>query len=164
MPGSFSITFAACRFYNATAAATLDAMSTLNDADRDLIDCAIEIIRLRYKPGWHAVGAALRTCSGRIVTGVHLEDYVGRAAVCAEAIALGRAVTEHGESRVDTIVAVRQSDYTSEGHKFQIVAPCGMCREMLSDYSPEALVIVPSAKGIKKISIADLLPGKYTRA
>lgn len=139
-------------------------MSTLNDADRDLIDHAAEIIKLRYKPDWHAVGAALRTRSGRIVTGVHLEAYVGRIAVCAEAIALGRAVTEYGESDLDTIVAVRHSDYTSEHFKIQVVAPCGMCREMLSDYSPGALVIVPSAEGVRKVSIGDLLPCKYARA
>ena len=49
----------------------------------------------------------MRTRDGRIVTGVNLDAYLGRMAVCAEASALGRSVTEAGEFGIDTIVAVR---------------------------------------------------------
>lgn len=68
--------------------------SRLESEDLKLVEAARSIIRQRYRPDWHVVGAALRTRSGRIWTGVDLEAYVGRVAVCAETIALGRAITE----------------------------------------------------------------------
>ena len=86
---------------------------------------------------------------------------MGRVAVCAEAIALGRAVTEAGSSDIDTIVAV----YHTEDGDVSVVAPCGMCREMISDYAPGASVIMPGDEDAPvKRPILDLLPGKYQRS
>ena len=62
----------------------------LNDRDRELIAAASEAIKRRYRNDWQEVGAALRTRDGRIVTGVNIDAYIGRIAVCAEAIAIGR--------------------------------------------------------------------------
>lgn len=73
-------------------------MAVLNADDAVLIEAARAAIAARYRPDWHVVGAALRLRSGEIVTGVHLEANVGRIAVCAEAVAIGRAVTEIGSS------------------------------------------------------------------
>jgi cytidine deaminase len=75
-------------------------------SDRDLINAAQEIIRAHYRPDWHNVGCALRTRSGRVHLGVDLECYVGRVTVCAEAIAIGRAVTDGDGAEIETIVAV----------------------------------------------------------
>ena len=112
---------------------------------------------------WQEVGAALRTRDGRIYTGVNLDAYLGRMAVCAEAVALGRAVTESGEMGIDTIVAVR---HPAPGEKHQdigVVSPCGACRELISDYDRDARVIVPGPKGPESVKIAELLPNKYSR-
>ena len=122
--------------------------------DEELVAEAGQIIRQRYRKDWHVVGSALRTRSGRVFSAVHLEAYVGRIAVCAEAIALGMAVKE-GDSGVDTVVAVLSSG--------EIVAPCGMCRELISDYSSKARVIVPGDGGAEVVSVLDLLPRKYLR-
>ena len=109
------------------------------------------------------VGAALRTRSGRVFTGVHLEATVGRIAICAEAIAIGRAATEAGDTEIDTIVAVYHPSDRANAD-IRVVAPCGMCRELISDYSSDAMVIMPAkAGGTKKRSIQDLLPDKYVR-
>jgi len=70
----------------------------LNKADRDLIDAATAAIKQRYRDDWQEVGAALRTRSGKIFTGVNLDAYLGRMAVCAEAVALGRAVVDLGDA------------------------------------------------------------------
>jgi cytidine deaminase len=126
----------------------------LSDGDRELIAAARQIIRERYKPDWHRVGAALRTRSGKVYAAVHLEAYVGRIAVCAEAIAIGMAVSA-GERGIERIVAVR--------HTGNVVSPCGMCRELISDYAPEALVIVPAPHGETLMPIGKLLPNKYHR-
>jgi cytidine deaminase len=134
------------------------------DADLQLVEFARSIIAQRYKPGWHVVGAALRTRMGRIFTGVHLEAYVGRIAICAEAVALGRAATEAGDTDIDTIVAVRHSGTGDSDLAIKVAAPCGMCREMISDYSPEANVILPTEAGILvRKPISQLLPDKYVR-
>jgi cytidine deaminase len=125
--------------------------------DRDqlaLVDAARRIIALRRKPEWHSVGCALRTRSGRVYTSVHVGAYVGRIDVCAEAIAIGMGAAE-GDTDIEAIVAVNK-----EGH---VVAPCGMCRELIADYGPGANVIVPGPQGDHAVPIGSLLPNKYTR-
>lgn len=130
--------------------------------DDALIAAARAAIRARHRPGWHVVGAALRTASGRIFTGVHLEANVGRIAVCAEAVALGRAATDSGETEIDTIVAVHHPDVAATDAAIPVVAPCGMCRELIADYAPRARVIVPDGSGTPQVvAIGDLLPVKY---
>ena len=139
-------------------------IAKLSDADTEIVDLARRIIAQRYKPAWHVVGAALRTKSGKIFTGVHLEAHVGRVAICAEAIALGRAATEAGDTEIDTIVAVRHPGAGQPEAAITVVAPCGMCREMIADYSPNAMVILRDAAGdLVRKPISQLLPDKYVR-
>ncbi|MEE2945721.1 MAG: cytidine deaminase [Pseudomonadota bacterium] len=132
---------------------------TIDPKAQELIAAATDIITARYKPDWHVVGAALRLGDGTIVTGVHIDANVGRIAVCAEAIALGRAVTEYGRTDVTMIAAVRMDDNLIAG----LVTPCGMCREMLTDYAPQALVVLPTETGPAVVKAMDLLPNKYVR-
>lgn len=122
--------------------------------DKKLIENARSIIRKRYKEGYHHVGAALRTKSGKEFSAVHLEAYVGRIAVCAEAVAIGMAAAA-GDTEIDTIVAVN-----SDG---DIVSPCGMCRELIFDYSTDAKVILKDDSGYRLVTIRTLLPQKYIR-
>jgi cytidine deaminase len=139
-------------------------MYELTVEDEALVEAARRTISERYRPGWHVVGAALRTRTGRVVTGVHLEANVGRVAVCAEAVALGRAATELGETEIDTIVAVYHPTPGSFDRAVPVIAPCGICRELIADYAPEARVIVPGGDGtLGACSIGELLPGKYKR-
>ena len=84
----------------------------LSRKDRELIEAACAAIARRYRNDWQEVGAALRTRDGRIVTGVNIDAYLGRMAVCAEAIAIGRSITETGDAGIDTIVAVRHPEPT----------------------------------------------------
>ena len=135
----------------------------LNDRDRELIAAASEAIKRRYRNDWQEVGAALRTRDGRIYTGVNLDAYLGRMAVCAEAVALGRAITDMGETGIDTIVAVRHPKPTEKDQTIRVVSPCGSCRELIWDYDRNARVIVPDDDGVTVTSIADLLPNKYRR-
>jgi cytidine deaminase len=138
--------------------------AALAEADRALVAAAQAAIVARYRPDWHVVGAALRTRAGRVFTGVHLEANVGRIAVCAEAVALGRAATEAGDTEVETIVAVRHPAPDAPDQAVRVVAPCGMCRELIADYAPAARVIVPGDDGAPTVrTVAELLPGKYAR-
>jgi len=135
----------------------------LSEQDYALIEAARDAIKRRYRNDWQEVGAAMRTRSGQLLTGVNLDAYLGRMAVCAEAVALGRAVTDLGETGIDTIVAVRHPKPTEADQTIAVVSPCGACREMIWDYDRNARVIVPSKNGPVIVSIAELLPNKYSR-
>jgi len=137
--------------------------ATLSKADRELIAAASAAIKSRYRDDWQEVGAALRTRSGKIFTGVNLDAYLGRMAVCAEAVALGRAVVDLGEAGIDTIVAVRHPSPAEKDQTIAVVSPCGACRELIFDYDPRARVIVPNGKSAAAVPIGDLLPNKYSR-
>jgi cytidine deaminase len=135
----------------------------LNETDRDLIAAARAAIKRRYRDDWQEVGAALRTRSGKIFTGVNLDAYLGRMAVCAEAVALGRAIVDLGDAGIDMIVAVRHPPPGDRDQTISVVSPCGACRELIFDYDPKARVIVPDGRSSAVVPIAELLPNKYTR-
>jgi cytidine deaminase len=135
---------------------------TLSKKDQELIAAATDAIKGRYRNEWQEVGAALRTRDGRVFTGVNLDAYVGRGAVCAEAVAIGRALTEFGDNGIETIVAVRHPEPGEPGG-IAVVSPCGTCRELIHDYDAKARVIVPNGKKPGVVSIGELLPNKYRR-
>jgi cytidine deaminase len=131
--------------------------------DKELIEAAASAVKSRYRNDWQEVGAAMRTRDGRIITGVNIDAYLGRNAVCAEAIAIGRGITEHGDHGIETIVAVRHPKPGEPG-EVAVVSPCGACRELIHDYDAKARVIVPSnGKGPEVVTIGELLPNKYRR-
>jgi cytidine deaminase len=135
----------------------------LNELDQQLVDAACDAIKQRYRNDWQEVGAALRTRDGHVYTGVNLDAYLGRMAVCAEAVALGRAITESGEVGIETIVAVRHPEPSETDRPIVVVSPCGSCRELIWDYDRNARVIVPGANGPVIAAIAELIPNKYSR-
>jgi cytidine deaminase len=135
----------------------------LTKKDRELIAVAREAIQKRYRDEWQEVGAALRTRDGRIITGVNIDAYLGRMAVCAEAVAIGRAITEAGDQGIETIVAVRHPKPGEADQTIAVVSPCGSCREIIHDYDAQARVIVPNGDESTVATIAELLPNKYVR-
>ena len=133
-----------------------EAEYLLGDAvDNELINIARTLMRDRYVDGRHQIGAALRTRCGAFYAGVHVEAGNGRISICGEAVAIGAAATA-GDTDIVCIVAVTESG--------DIVPPCGMCRELISDYSPSATVIIQRDGQIIAVPILDLLPQKYRSA
>ncbi len=135
---------------------------SLNSSDHALVAAAHDVLARHYKLFWHTVAAAIRGRDGRVWTGLHLGTTVGRLAVCAEAVALGRAVLE-GCDGIDTIVAVRHPKPDELDRELAVVPPCGGCRELFLDHCPDALVIVHSPQGLRKVPIRKLLPLPYRR-
>ena len=135
----------------------------LGKDERVLIEAATAAIKQRYRNDWQEVGAALRTRTGKVFAGVNLDAYLGRMAVCAEAVALGRAFVELGDEGIETIVAVRHPPPDEKDQNIRVVSPCGACRELIFDYDPKARVIVPNGAAPGVVAIADLLPNKYRR-
>lgn len=134
----------------------------LTSADTELVEAARAVLLRHYRPFWHTVGAALRSRDGRIWTGVHLGATVGRLSICAEAIALGRAVMD-GDGTIECAVAVRHPKPEEAVQEIAVVSPCGACRENLTDYDAAALVIINTAGGLQKVPLGMLLPLPYQR-
>jgi cytidine deaminase len=130
-------------------------MISLTENERQsLIDLANEARRRAYAPySNYFVGAVLRTKSGRIFTGVNVENAAYPMTICAERVAVFKAVSE-GEREFDVIALV-----TSNGG-----APCGGCRQVLAEFGLEILVLIADGDGrlLQQITVADLLPGAFT--
>jgi len=136
---------------------------SITDADRDLIASAIAAITKRYRNDWQEVGAALLTRTGQRYVAVNLDAYLGRMAVCAEAVALGQVITQLGDAGIETIVAVRHPKPHDTDREVRVVSPCGACRELIWDYDRNARVLVPGPDGVEAVGISELLPNKYSR-
>ena len=134
----------------------------LAPADEALVQAARDVLLRHYRPFWHMVGAALRGRDGRIWTGLHLGATVGRMQICAEVTALGRAILE-GDGTIECAVAVRHPKPDENVREIAVVPPCGACRELLTDYDPEAHVIVPGPRGLIRMPLCALLPLPYQR-
>lgn len=134
----------------------------LTHEDNELIQAATDIISDRYSYGKHHVGVALRTQSGNIVTAVNVDTYIGRAGVCAEAIALGSMISA-GESEFTSVVAMFKPNPEFGELAPYVASPCGVCREMLSDYGPNAFVIYMLDGEVVKSRVSELLPGKFAK-
>ncbi len=126
----------------------------LDELDKELINRAKEVIFKNFREGRHTVGSAVLCGSGKTYVGINIESC--GFGPCAEQVALGCAFS-NGETEAVRIVAVAKRD---EGAI--LLAPCGNCRQMLIDYSPNAQVIVPDEQGYPvKARISDLLPLSY---
>ncbi|MGD6844377.1 cytidine deaminase [Bacillus infantis] len=128
--------------------------------DYELIHAAEEVIKKNYRYGRHHIGSVVRTASGKIFAAVHMEANVGRITVCGEAMAMGKAISE-GEHEFQTIVAVAHPHPHEDIEDCWVVAPCGMCRELISDYGKGTDVILSYQGKLVKSNVMELLPEKY---
>jgi cytidine deaminase len=130
-------------------------MTHLNDEERQsLIDLANEARRRAYAPYSHyQVGAALRTRSGRIFTGCNVENAAYPSSMCAERVAIFKAVSE-GEMEFEVLAAV-----TSNGGM-----PCGACRQVMAEFGLDLVVLIADGEGrlVQETTVAGLLPGAFT--
>jgi cytidine deaminase len=134
------------------------ASTALTDQHRELIESAKRTADRLYLDGIHEVAAALRTTSGELFIGIHIEASVGYADVCGEVAAMCNMVSA-GRRDLEVIVAVASNGRGS----YELLAPCGRCRELISDFNPNASVIVGTLERPYLISVADLLPLKLPR-
>jgi len=119
-----------------------------------LIDLANTARQRAYVPySNYPVGAALRTMTGRIFTGVNVENAAYPQTMCAERVAVFKAVSE-GEKEFEVISVV-----TDNGG-----SPCGGCRQVLSEFGLETIVLMADKNGklIKETTVRELLPEAFT--
>lgn len=131
-------------------------MSLTHDERQSLIALANEARRRAYAPySRYAVGAALRTKSGRIFTGVNIENAAYPTTICAERVAVFKAVSE-GETEFEAISVV-----TDNGG-----SPCGSCRQVLAEFGLNTVVLIADGAGtlLHEMTVKELLPETFTPA
>ena len=134
----------------------------MSQADIKLLDIAQQLLARVWVDGRHQVATALRTADGKIYTGVHLEGSCRRSSICAEGVAMGAARAGLDPS-VPLLIEAVISVQIKPADQFRIIAPCGVCRELISDYSPHTRVWLTSETGIQAMAALDLLPCKTRR-
>jgi cytidine deaminase len=121
---------------------------------QSLIDLANEARRRAYAPySKYPVGAALRTKSGRLYTGVNVENAAYPQTMCAERVAIFKAVSE-GETEFEIISVV-----TNNGG-----SPCGGCRQVMAEFGLDTVILMADGNGklIKETTVNELLPEAFT--
>ena len=130
-------------------------MSQLTNEERQsLIDLANEARRRAYAPySNYPVGAALRTKSGKVFTGVNVENAAYPTTMCAERTAVFSAVTS-GEREFEVIAVATENGGS----------PCGSCRQVLAECGLDTLVLIADGAGklVQETTVKDLLPGAFT--
>lgn len=119
-----------------------------------LVDLANTARQRAYAPySNYPVGSALRTRTGRIYTGVNVENAAYPQTMCAERIAIFKAVSE-GETDFEVIAVV-----TDNGG-----SPCGGCRQVMAEFGLETVVLLADKSGkiIEETTVRELLPGAFT--
>ncbi len=124
----------------------------MSDLEDKLANLAKDIAKKAYAPYSNfRVGAALITDSGNIYTGCNIENAAYPATVCAEDVAVFKAISE-GETKIDKI-AVACIDAESDTAIF----PCGLSRQRLSEFNTEQVIVVDN-NGYKEYKFSEILP------
>ena len=122
------------------------------EIDQKLADLAKEIAKKAHAPYSNfRVGAALITESGNIYTGCNIENASYPATICAEDVAVFKAISE-GETKINTL-AVACIDAESDTAIF----PCGISRQRMSEFNTENVIVVNN-DGYKKYKFSEILP------
>jgi cytidine deaminase len=127
----------------------------LSKIDLELIEFAKKHIKSHYLEGRHSIAGIVRCQSGKIYTGLNFKYKTRGISMCAERIAIFKAI-EEGEI-LDTILGIK---YSPETDTYEVMNSCGECRQVELYHAP--LKVIVNEKGIlKKVSIEELLPYAY---
>ncbi len=114
----------------------------------------MEVRKWAYVPYSHyPVGAAVLTDSGRIYDGINVESAAFPTTMCAERVAIFKAVSE-GERKFEAIAVVTEN----------AGSPCGSCRQVMAEFGLDTIVLIADAEGRIKLetTVAALLPEAFT--
>lgn len=119
-------------------------------SDADLMQMAAEAARQAYAPySEFRVGAALLGKSGKVFLACNVENASYGLTMCAERVALGAAVTFGEQDFVAIAISLKGGG-----------SPCGACRQVLYEFSPEMRVLMADEEGnlVREAVLKDLLP------
>lgn len=130
---------------------TLDAARDRDLDEEGLVAAAIDArTRARARFSGFQVGAALETDTGEVITGCNIENATYGLTVCAERVALLKALSD-GRDVFTRIVVVADTDRPTP--------PCGPCRQLLWEYCGDIEVVLANLSGVtRRMPLSDLLP------
>jgi cytidine deaminase len=126
----------------------------LNEPGNELIAAATEARARSVAPfSSFMVGAALRTKAGKIFTGCNIESASYGLTVCAERVAIWKALSE-GERDFTDLVVVADTE--------TLTPPCGTCRQIIWEFAKHATIVLANLRGQREeVHILDLLPRAF---
>jgi cytidine deaminase len=127
----------------------------LSDTKENAVDEAAKAARLRSVAPFSQfmVGAAVRTGNGKIYTGCNIESASYGLTVCAERVAIWKALSE-GETSFTELSVVADTE--------NLTPPCGTCRQIIWEFCRNATIKLINLRGQSEvISIRDLLPRAF---
>jgi len=121
-----------------------------------LINVAKNHIKKTYQQNLTSIASALLTKKGNIYTGINLKYRKFYKCICAERIALAKAI-ESKDKDFDLIVSVK---YDKEKNDFYVINMCGECRQIFINHAP--IKVIVDSKGILKlVTIEKIFPYPY---
>lgn len=124
-----------------------------NEIQQTLIQRAVQAWHKAYAPySKYSVGAALLTKTGEIYDGVNIENAVFPLTICAERVAIFKAVSE-GKKSFEAIAVVTRNGGT----------PCGSCRQVMAEFGLDTIVLIADVEGRlhQTTTVAELLPYSF---
>ena len=143
------------RSFQASDAGVKEANDAMTISDDELIELAKSARQWAHAPYSNfSVGATLLSADGRVFTGCNVENSTYGLSMCAERVAIFKAVSE-GAHEIAKIAIVTDHEH--------IAPPCGCCRQMIWEFSSGDTEIVLSnlAGDVKSYRITDLLPEAF---
>ena len=128
--------------------------------DKKLYELARDAMKNSYSPYSDCkVGAALLCKNGKVYTGTNVENAAFGPTVCAERVAVFKAVSE-GEREFSKIAVVGGKNGVING----IFAPCGVCRQVLREFCDDDFEILlgETEDSYKTVALKDLLPLSFS--
>lgn len=129
-------------------------MTLTRQEKQSLVDLANIARQRAYVPySNYPVGSSLRTKTGKVYTGVNVENAAYPQTMCAERVAIFKAVSE-GETDFEVITVV-----TDNGG-----SPCGGCRQVMAEFGLDTIVLMADGSGriVKEATVRELLPEAFT--
>jgi cytidine deaminase len=126
----------------------------LNESDEQLIVTAATARARSVAPFSNfKVGAALQTKAGKVFTGCNIESASYGLTVCAERVAIWKALSE-GEREFTDLVVVADTE--------TLTPPCGTCRQIIWEFAKHAKIVLANLRGQREeVHITDLLPRAF---
>jgi cytidine deaminase len=124
-----------------------------DDMRMTLVKAASDVRINAYVPySNYAVGAAVLTSSGKVFTGVNVENAAYPSAMCAERVAIFKAISE-GEKQFEAISVVTENGGT----------PCGACRQVMAEFGLQTVVLIANQRGeiVRETDVGSLLPDAF---
>ena len=128
------------------------------NSESDLLDAARHAAAQSYSPySMFAVGAALRFADGTVVTGTNIENASYGLALCAETVAVAKAMDAGLRGGLEAVAVTGPGDAP--------ITPCGRCRQVLNELAQlggtDPLVLCVGPKEVRRTTLSALLPDAF---